>query len=286
MIQFSAPGKIHLLGEHCVVYGKPALISAIDLKVLVTVGTNSDENYPLLRQTINNLFLKNFKVKKIPDYEIASTMPAGSGLGFSAAGSAAIIGALFTHFKIDWDLKLINRLTFEAEKVFHGTPSGGDNTSVVFGGLILFQTGMIIPATSKINDFILINSGKPEESTKEMIAIAKSKIASILADHEALTSHLLAAMRDGDEKKLIEIFKKGQANLEKIGVVGKKAQKIINDLESLEAGAKISGAGGVKSGSGMILIYHKNPKKILQYAKDNKLEVFQIKLSEEGLKQE
>lgn len=285
MIQFSAPGKIHLLGEHTVVYGKPALLSAINLRVKVSISEKSDNNYPLLRSTINNLISKRFKIKNIPDYLIDISFPVGSGLGFSAAGSAAVIGALLSHFKIEWDLKLINELTFEAEKTFHGTPSGGDNTIVVFGGLILFQKGTIISTTSKIDSFVLINSGKPTETTKEMIAIAKPKISSILKDQASLTADLLIALRDEQEKQLIEIIKKGQRNLEKIGVVGKKAQKIIKDLEKLGAAAKISGAGGVKSGSGMILIYHKNHKKILKYAKDNMLEAFQIKLSKEGVKE-
>jgi mevalonate kinase len=38
MIKVSAPGKIHLLGEHSVVYGKPAILAAINLKVHVTIS--------------------------------------------------------------------------------------------------------------------------------------------------------------------------------------------------------------------------------------------------------
>jgi len=37
-ITFSAPAKIHLLGEHAVVYGKPAIISATNLRLTLTLS--------------------------------------------------------------------------------------------------------------------------------------------------------------------------------------------------------------------------------------------------------
>src|SRR3989338_8098572 len=118
MIKVSVPGKIHLLGEHSVVYGKPALFSSISLKVHISViasvskaissvilessasressnmdpgsglsGMTKTENKKLkqLKQVLEKEILKRFPKKKIPSYkmEITSELPIGSGLGSS-----------------------------------------------------------------------------------------------------------------------------------------------------------------------------------------------------------
>src|SRR3989304_191754 len=163
MIKVSAPGKIHLLGEHSVVYGKPAIIAAIDLRLTVTIrplssviatppwrgeqtsSTVEDSSLIVQNDKIKEIFepivKKHLKIKTIPPYklEISSQIPIGSGLGSSAAVSVAYITALLSFLKYKWDLNLINQLSFEAEKVFHGNPSGGDNSTVCFGGLIWFR---------------------------------------------------------------------------------------------------------------------------------------------------
>lgn len=288
MITFSAPGKIHLLGEHSAVYGKPALLASIGLRVFVTISKGPPNDNPL-KQIIEPIIRKQLKIKTIPSYNltISSQIPKSCGLGSSAAVSASYIAALLSFLKINWDLNLVNNLTYQAEKVFHGNPSGGDNTTVVNGGLLWFEKGKLpLFINSKIKTFILIYSGKPAESTKEMIKNAKPKISSILEDQASLTKQLALALKDGNGGKLVAIIRKGERNLEKIGVVGKKAKKIIKEIESLDGAAKISGAGGVKTGSGMIVSYHENPKKMLKYAKQNNLKNFIIKLGEEGLRQQ
>src|SRR3989344_3174282 len=53
-ITVSAPGKIHFLGEHVVVYGKPALLAAIDKRCTVSISQRKDK-----RIEIRSINLKN-----------------------------------------------------------------------------------------------------------------------------------------------------------------------------------------------------------------------------------
>lgn len=272
MIKFSAPAKIHFLGEHSVVYGKPAILAAINLRLTVTIIPSG--RLPDFLKPVEKIVKKKFK---IPPHgiKIDSKIPIGAGLGSSAAISAAYIAAVLTYAKIKWDLSLINELAYEAEKIFHGNPSGGDNTTVVYGGLIWFEKGKsFIPLPYKINNFFLIDSGKPIETTKQMIEIAKSKINNILDKQEELVKELALALKNVDEEKLMQVIKSGERNLEKIGVVGKKAKKIIAEVEKSGGAAKILGGGGYKEGSGMILCYN------------TKLKGLRIAIGAEGLKQE
>src|SRR5947207_70509 len=47
-IKVSAPGKIHLLGEHSVVYGKPAILAAIDKRCFVELTPRKDKKIEII----------------------------------------------------------------------------------------------------------------------------------------------------------------------------------------------------------------------------------------------
>lgn len=303
MIKVSAPGKIHLLGEHAVVYGKPAILTTVDLRVLVTISKGQNNNS--LKKIIEPIIKKHFKIKKIPSYNltISSQLPIGAGLGSSAAVSASYIGALLSFLRVTWDLNLINKLAYVAEKVFHGNPSGGDNSTVVFGGLIWFRKedpnlkiiqplNFTIPSKLAKN-FILVNTGKPKETTLEMVKMvsAKCKAQSVkckkIFDHqEQLVKELLSALKNADSKELIRIIREGEKNLESIGVVSPYAKTIVRKIEQTGGAAKICGAGGKTNATGIILAYHPDKSEIKKIAKAYQLPYFSTTLGVEGVRQE
>jgi len=312
MIKISAPGKIHLLGEHAVVYGKPALLAAVDLRVTVHLRGEKMRLHlgggANLAKIIEPIIKKQLKIKQIPPYklEISSQIPVGAGLGSSAAVSAACIAALLSFLKVKWDLELINRLAFEAEKVFHGNPSGGDNTAVVYGGLIWYQKNkgvqpLKFPISPRLTrNFILINTGKPKETTKQMVEMVAEKSSlrrqsygasatrfkKIFDDQEQLVKELVTVLKDGNEMKLIQIIKAGERNLEAIGVVSPSVKSIIRKIENAGGAAKICGAGGKTKATGVLLAYYKDGKELEKIAKSLNLPFFKVALGVEGLKNE
>lgn len=306
-ITVSAPAKIHLLGEHSVVYGKPALLTSVDLRLKVTIsqGRTIPPELISLQKIIERIVKKELKLKKVPLYslEITSDIPVGSGLGSSAAVSAAYVGTLLSYLRVSWDLNLINKLSFEAEKVFHDNPSGGDNSSVVYGGLIWFrkedpELKLIHPINFTITqklakNFVLINTGKPKESTKDMVLAVKELydkkpkiVNNFLEAQERLVKELLSVVRNSDEKGLIRIIREGEANLESIGVASKLSAEIIRKVERKGGAAKICGAGGKSKATGVLLCYHKDKKVVEKIAKSYNLPYFSAKLGVEGVKLE
>lgn len=310
MIKFSAPGKIHLLGEHAVVYGKPAILAALDLRITVNLsprpivipsGVKDDK----LQKVIEPIIKKHLHITTIPPYHlsISSQIPTGAGLGSSAAISASCIAALLTFLRVRWDLNLVNSLTYEAEKVFHGNPSGADNSTVVFGGLIWYRKKtdhlkLIHPLPFSIpqklaKNFVLINSGKPEEITRQMVSQVKSlyqkKFALVdkfLQKQEQLVKEILQSIEQKNAKKLISTIKMGQNNLEIIGVVSKSVIPIIREVEEAGGAAKICGAGGKKGPAGVLLCYHPDPQRLIEIAKKYNLAYFRTALGVEGLRKE
>lgn len=310
-VTVSAPGKIHLLGEHAVVFGRPALVATVNLRITVSISSSlhpkldpkSLENE--IRKVIEPIIKKALKLKKIPPYELAITsqLPIGTGLGSSAAMSAAYITALLSFLKVKWDLNLINELAFEAEKIFHGNPSGADNSTIVFGGLIWYrkeandlkliqQIPFSIPQKLAKN-FVLINSGKPKQNTKDMVTMVRNLydkkpglVNRFLDYQEKLVKELLQAVKNADEEEIIRIIKEGEKNLEKIGVASKFAQRIIRKIEAIGGAAKICGAGASDGPTGVLLCYHPNPLVIQNIAQSSSLEYFKTNLGVEGLRKE
>lgn len=305
MIKLSAPGKIHLIGEHSAVYGKPAILAAINLRFHAKISKSSkkeilgivqyDNAILNFQKKLEKLISKQFNIKEIPNYKIEfnNELPLGSGLGSSAAFCAIFAAGLLKFLKVKFDLNALNELTYEGEKFFNGNPSGGDNTTVVFGGLIWYRketdylkTFTTLPQT-KINNFVLIDSGKPEEKTSDMVKFVKSKpqelIEKFALHQEYLAKQMADALKDSNEIYFVKLLNNAGKNLENLGVVSNQAESIIKKIRVLKGGAKITGAGGIRNGSGMILAYHTDIKKLIEFATENNLKYYSVQISDKGM---
>src|SRR5688572_17099198 len=103
----SAPGKLHLMGEHAVVYGKPAILAGVDKRCFIDISERKDSQIKILSKDLNkNLvkycqciieqFAKYHNIRKMPGFtlSITSEIPIGSGMGSSGALAVATAGSL------------------------------------------------------------------------------------------------------------------------------------------------------------------------------------------------
>lgn len=262
MITVSVPGKIHLMGEHAVVYGKPAILAAINRRLTVTV-TDGDSNTSGYVADILGIVHKHFGTTKAVHITIDSDIPAGYHLGSSAAVAVGVVAAASYFLKRVWNPALFNQLAYEAEKIQHGNPSGADNTAVTFGGLIWYRKELEflksiwqLPFKPKLNSFYLVDTGKPKETTRDMVAyVAGRDKKDFLDQNEEQTKRMTVALKDGNEKMLVDAMRKGERTLEDIGVVSKKVIPLIRDIEKSGGAAKILGGGGRAAGVGYLLCY-------------------------------
>jgi mevalonate kinase len=163
MIEATAPGKIILFGEHAVVYGRPAIaVPVADVQAHAVLQTadigsgfriiapdlardyllaDAEPDDPLT--TIIQITLRQLGQTHPPDatLKISSTVPLSRGLGSGAAISTVIVRVLAGFFNQSLAPAEVSTLVYEVEKLYHGTPSGIDNTVVAYEQPVYFMKG-------------------------------------------------------------------------------------------------------------------------------------------------
>lgn len=178
MIQGTAPGKIILFGEHAVVYGRPAIaVPVADVSASATVQPNKvgrgiqiiapDLGRELLLAdaapdeplaAIVRATLEQIGQADPPDLllTVSASIPLGRGLGSGAAISTAIVRAVSQYFEHPLPPVEISALVYEVERLYHGTPSGIDNTVIAFEQPVFFVKGRPIQRLTLARDFTMV----------------------------------------------------------------------------------------------------------------------------------
>lgn len=270
----SAPGKIILLGEHAVVYGRPALampVMQVNADVEVSVAAKSGvwidapeiglhasldslpPDHPLAR-TIRNLF-QELQIDQVPDLQITivSTIPVASGLGSGAAVSVALLRAVSAALHHPLSDDRVNALAYETEKLHHGTPSGIDNTVITYEAPVYFVKGQPIERLSvgRRTTIVIGDSGVPAP-TRESVAAVRSlwdadrpKWDAVFDEIGRITDGARVALEAGTHETLGRLMNQDHALLQQMTVSSPELDRLVEAARRAGAlGAKLSGGGG------------------------------------------
>ena len=191
----SVPGSIMLMGEHAVMRGYPALVTAINREMVLSLETRSDRLIKIeselgqFEASLDKFLIPelSFVSQIIINYSsllsygfnlaIESKMPSDKGYGSSAAVSAglvALLEMLITQQEI-LDKEKIYKNAFNAICQVQGSGSGSDLVASIYGGILKYCPKPYVFEKIESNlEIVLVNSGK-KVPTPEVISIVNKK---------------------------------------------------------------------------------------------------------------
>ena len=197
--------------------------------------------------------LAHFGVERPPAFKlrIESDIPVAAGLGSGAAVSAAVVRAVAAFLGQSLSDEEVSTLTFETEKIHHGTPSGLDNTVVAYSQAVYFEKGQA-PQRFEIGrplDLLIADTGvasKTRAAVEDLRAAWKKepeKYERIFKGIGEISRQARRALRLGQRDKLGGLMDENQGLLQAIGISSQ-------ELDDLIDAAKAAGAGGAKLSGG------------------------------------
>lgn len=266
-------GKAILFNEHFVVYGVPAIVSAIDKYTIAKAQPCNETRLSLIdnrnatpgykedkkdqqQDSIQRIIQKmnlDFSRSGV-EIELAGTLYAASGIGASAASCVAMARALSEFYQLGFSDDEINDIAYEGEKGYHGTPSGIDNTASTFGGLIWFEKKQP-PIMEHIEipnqiEMVMGNTGRVADTTAAVAGVRERKEAQpekygeIFKRAENIAYLAKQAFIDEDVHEIGKLMNENHKLLQQIEVSSKELDFLVKLAREYGAyGAKLTGGG-------------------------------------------
>ncbi len=261
-------GKVILLGEHAVVYGRPALAAGIARGVdaaathgktdrlhiepwAVTLEPHADAEEPLARAF--HALLASWDARPTVQIEARVDLPGGAGLGCSAALAVAIVGAVDEMCGVSRDPEEVAERALHWERVFHGNPSGIDTAMSARGGVAVFRRGEPVEAVAVERPLtVVVGHSGETSSTKEMVQLVArqhartpERVEKVFDAVAAIVDNGRLAVSAGDLLALGQLMDLNQALLNSLMVSTARLEELCAVARDAGAlGAKLTGAGG------------------------------------------
>jgi len=266
----SAPGKFVILGEHAVVYGKPAVALAIDRRFTtsICVGARCDLPQEGRVDIASNMHMRYISSKyRMKSLNVCSNseIPTGGGLGSSAALSVSFSAALHDIIRDGIDSEGIANDAYEAELFAQGNGSPMDTSISTHGmGIVLNARGYgrrlwDIKRDDKVWSIdgidvpdmtFVIGNTKIKAPTGPLVAkVRRYKdhsgfAAEIIDEIESVTLDGIGMMKSNDKVGLGEQMLRNHKLLSILGVSCKELNKLVEAALPYSYGAKLTGSGG------------------------------------------
>ncbi len=259
-------GKVILLGEHAVVYGRPALAAGIERGVRAEVRpaertTLAIEPWDLELEPDGEHELSRALAAVIAEQpgalpvriEAVVDLPAGAGLGCSAALGVAVVRAIASAAGEAPADEVVAARALAWERVFHGNPSGIDNTMAAHGGVACYRKGEPLePVRPKRPLRLVIGDSAEPSSTKVMVEGVARQVQrdpergeKTLEAITALVRNAKLAVEEGDVRALGQLMDMNQALLSSWMLSTTAIEEMCAAARAAgAAGAKLTGAGG------------------------------------------
>ena len=284
------PAKLIISGEHAVLYNVRALTCAINLWMNVEVRKTFryrivveqdrkktviplDDAFPenKMDNPLCEIYRQFVLFTECDVYgimvKIDTEIPSRCGLGSSAALVVGMIKALDDLFQTHLSPYKMTLLAKNCENIFHGKSSGIDVQTILRKGIVSFDNGKVRNYRQKFNKICVIDTGKPQFSTKEVVEfVARTNI------NDRRLWENFCDITNGIEKNIFtktkevnDLIEQNEHLLEYIGIVSKKTAAFIKILKKYDIHAKVCGAGTIGTqekfaNNGVVAVFHELDK--------------------------
>jgi len=272
-----------LLGEHAVVFGKPALALAIDLRIYSEVVPSQQYSvnwHPMKKRHHAYISAALDEAWGGPPINVdtESEIPSGSGLGSSAAVTVSCVAAMLAR-KGKLDAEKVARMAFEVENTVQGRASPTDTSTSCHGFGVLVAPektdGFLwriekdkrqwnihhcdVPKLTFVVGYTGIHAATgPLVAKVKKLVDDKDEARKAVDRIGEIVLEGVNATRSADKRRLGSLMNENHQLLRELGVSHPMLEKLVEACATKSYGAKLTGAGG----GGSMIALTDEPKEV------------------------